>query len=442
MSKWLNKWSLLALMVGAQLLLAFGLGLSHDEAYYWLYSKNLAWGYFDHPPMVGITIRLFSFLPHGDGFIRIGFILEQALALFFLWKIVPKEREFLATLLFMAFPLAFFTGFLALPDMPLLFFSSLYCYLLKKYLEEDHLSWALGLGVIIPGMLYAKYHGILLIAFSLLALPQLLKRKSFYLILGLSICLFLPHLLWQIAHDFSTLRYHFIERPKAQFSVGRIFEYLGLQVGIAGLLAGPLLWWTILKEKSGTLFDRAMKFNGIGIILFFLVSTFSKKFEANWSIPATIPLIYWGVKSPLWDKRWGKGLLSVSAALPLIFSLFVVMFPELVPLKRLNEFKGWREWSQKVQDRCGELPLVANTYQIASKLSFYLETQVPALNYRSRKNQFDYWKFEESYPEGAVCYVTDKEEFSGEEILTPEGKRFKMSQSQTVSELWARKAEQ
>ena len=32
--------------------------LAFDEAYYWLWSKHLAGGYFDHPPMVAVIVRL------------------------------------------------------------------------------------------------------------------------------------------------------------------------------------------------------------------------------------------------------------------------------------------------------------------------------------------------------------------------------------------------
>ena len=32
--------------------------LTFDEAYYWLWSKHLAGGYYDHPPMVAVVIRL------------------------------------------------------------------------------------------------------------------------------------------------------------------------------------------------------------------------------------------------------------------------------------------------------------------------------------------------------------------------------------------------
>src|SRR5437588_11068969 len=31
--------------------------ITFDEAYYWMWSKNLAGGYYDHPPMVAYVIR-------------------------------------------------------------------------------------------------------------------------------------------------------------------------------------------------------------------------------------------------------------------------------------------------------------------------------------------------------------------------------------------------
>ncbi len=32
--------------------------LMDDEAYYWVYSRHLDWGYFDHPPMVALLIKM------------------------------------------------------------------------------------------------------------------------------------------------------------------------------------------------------------------------------------------------------------------------------------------------------------------------------------------------------------------------------------------------
>src|ERR1700746_761598 len=46
----------LALLV-LRLLVAAWTPLTFDEAYYWTWSKHLAGGYYDHPPMVALVIR-------------------------------------------------------------------------------------------------------------------------------------------------------------------------------------------------------------------------------------------------------------------------------------------------------------------------------------------------------------------------------------------------
>jgi hypothetical protein len=44
-------------MVALRLVAAAVTPLTFDEAYYWMWSKNLAGGYYDHPPMVALVIR-------------------------------------------------------------------------------------------------------------------------------------------------------------------------------------------------------------------------------------------------------------------------------------------------------------------------------------------------------------------------------------------------
>lgn len=92
-------------------------------------------------------------------------------------------------------------------------------------------------------------------------------------------------------------------------------------------------------------------------------------------------------------------------------------------MKRQKEFHGWNDWAHELQKKCQDGQLLANSYQIAAKLSYYLERHVQALNYHSRKNQFDYWRFDRELLDSKICYITDKTEFHGEEVLTPEGKR-------------------
>ena len=115
----------------------------------------------------------------------------------------------------------------------------------------------------------------------------------------------------------------------------------------------------------------------------------------------------------------------------------VFLFPQ-IPMKRIHEFHGWKDWAASVEEKCGGKKILANSYQIASKLSYYLNREIRALNLNSRKNQFDLWNWDIS---GEVCYVTDKTEFSGEAITTPENKVLHLVRNLTGEELLLRKIE-
>lgn len=421
-----------------QLIIAAGFELAHDEAYYWLYSKHLDWGYFDHPPFVGIVIKLFSILPHSEFAVRVGFILLQFASLFILFGITGCSQN--VFLLFFSFPLASVTGLLAIPDMPLLFMTAVYFWGLKRYLENDNLSHSGILGIIISALLYAKYHGILLIFFTILAIPRLLVRKSFYFVAFVSLIGFFPHVIWQYGHDFATIKYHFIERPSAAFNIKRVIEYLGLQIGLAGLFVGPISWFVLMKKKTQTPFDRSLKFCVIGVVIFFLLSSFNKKTEANWTIFLAIPFIILISQSDIWHKKLPRVMLYLSFGVVILSRLLFVTSPQEVGIKRLKEFHGWKDWARNIQINCDGFPILANTYQVASKLSFYLNTEISALNYQSRKNQFDFWRFDLNIPTERVCYITDKKAFDGIDIETPEGKKLRIVKNQTIQGLWELKS--
>ena len=50
--------------------------LFDDEAYYWVYSRFLDWGYYDHPPMIAALIKVgYAIFPNALGVIIISAIL-------------------------------------------------------------------------------------------------------------------------------------------------------------------------------------------------------------------------------------------------------------------------------------------------------------------------------------------------------------------------------
>ena len=59
---------------------AFNVPLTADEAYYWTWSLHPAFGYTDHPPMVAWLIALGGMFGHSAGFVRLPFVLCEAIA--------------------------------------------------------------------------------------------------------------------------------------------------------------------------------------------------------------------------------------------------------------------------------------------------------------------------------------------------------------------------
>jgi 4-amino-4-deoxy-L-arabinose transferase-like glycosyltransferase len=68
-------WAIVAAVTFMRAIADFKLPLTGDEAYYWEWSRHLAFGYVDHPPAVAWTIRAFAWLGAVPGAVRIGFVL-------------------------------------------------------------------------------------------------------------------------------------------------------------------------------------------------------------------------------------------------------------------------------------------------------------------------------------------------------------------------------
>src|SRR5664279_792373 len=68
-------WAIVAAVTVMRAIADFKLPLTGDEAYYWEWSRHLAFGYVDHPPAVAWTIRAFAWLGTIPGAVRIGFVL-------------------------------------------------------------------------------------------------------------------------------------------------------------------------------------------------------------------------------------------------------------------------------------------------------------------------------------------------------------------------------
>lgn len=383
------------------LLQSFFTGLANDEAYYWMYSRQPAWGYFDHPPMVALLIRAGSFLLPDELGVRILFCLLGTLTLWLIWKIFPLyPRIFILIVSATALVHSHVAGFLAIPDIPLVFFTALFFCGYKQYRAKVTAGRVLWLSLSMAGMFYSKYHGLLVVIFVLLSDLSLLKRKSAWVVVGLAALAMVPHLVWQIRYGFPTFRYHLVTRPDG-FELENIFNYLYSQVLIAGPLIAPLILYHSFSYKPKDQLERSLMFTWIGFLVFFFLSSFRDHMEAHWTAAAYVALIVLAQASigpnPL-AMKWLRRLAIPSAVL-LLGLRFIVAFDLIpYPLKFLDEFNGWKEWAATVNGKAGGKEVIfINKYQFAAKYSFYTgDISCSVSDVFARKSQYDLWHFEDS----------------------------------------------
>lgn len=429
----------LILLLG-NLLVVLGTELAHDEAYYWLFSKNLAWGYFDHPPMAAWLIALSNWMT-GEIGVRFTYVVLTQLSVWLLAKMSPVDQRWVIWLGFCTFPLLAFSGVFAIPDGPLVIFSALWLWSLERFLKEEGLNNALIMGLVTSLLFYSKYHGVLYIIATLVALPRLFKSKFFWIAAFFGLILYLPHIHWQWDHGFATFRYHFVDRPRVEVGFKQPLEFILLQIFLPGVLIAPFIWINFFKNKSQDEFEKALKFIAIFIPIFFFTSTFSKKIEANWTVAAGLPLLLFVARKRLYfteSRLWRISIVS-SVAVVVLAKLLMVVPPSWHPIRRAHEFHGWAEWAQKIRASAGDCKLAANRYQFASKLSFYLREDIPALNVGTRLNQFEFWDWQDSWGDQKVCWVTERKIFPYERATTPDGKNLVLVKDVKLSDIMAHK---
>jgi len=375
--------------------------LFDDEAYYWIYSQYPAWGYFDHPPMIAWLIKAgYAIFPNELG-VRFFIVLLNTATLILIRELITKKNDLLFYAIAASIAVAQIGGIIAVPDIPLLFFVALFFWLYRRFAEKTTLFNSFLLGISIALMLYSKYHGILIVFFTLLSNPKLFTRYQTYITTLVALLLFAPHLYWQYTHGFPSVQFHLFERNAVSYRFSFTSEYLLGQLALAGPLIGWLLLWAAFNYKSISLSEKAMKFSLVGIYLVFLISTFKGRAEANWTIPAFVSLIVLSHQYLFERPKLVKWVYwAAPITLLIVFAGRIYMMLDVPSSPRLSkdEFHANKPAAAAVKQKAGDLPVVViDSYQKPSKYWFYSKEKSFALNTPNyRRNNFNYWPIEDS----------------------------------------------
>ena len=359
--------------------------LSPDEAYYRLWSQQLDWGYFDHPPAVALWIRAGTMLFGDTAFgVRAGFVLLNGFVVYLLWRWWRPRSGFV--LLLFALPFLQVYTWLATPDALLLAAALLFLRQYQKFLGASSLLNALLLGASMALLLYVKYHGVLLILLVWVSNPRLALHVKAWVAVVFGLLLYTPHLNWQWAHGFQTLSYHLTARSPEPYHTRHTLEFVLNQV----LLFHPLLLFPAAKRifqmKILAPFERAMQFILIGFPVFFLFMTAKGYSEPHWTYIAVLPFLYFYVQrfQDFIAQKWVKSVLWTSIVLLLALRVFLAFAPSGLPLETQRYTAGAKAALQIADGH----PLVwANTYQHAALSAFYSKQYHPAILAHQRKSR-------------------------------------------------------
>lgn len=439
--------------LGIRLIYSAAIELVPDEAYYWVWSRHLSLGYFDHPPMIAYLIWAGTWLL-GDHELGVRLLMAMmsigtiVVIIAVARKILRNDRATIwVALMWVASPLLMVLGILATPDTPLVFFSTAalaFIVLISNRDDDPQVArggspglWLL-FGLFSGLAMVSKYPGVLLpaaVALAMLTSPKgraHYRRPWIYLSGIISLAVFSPVIWWNAKHDWASFLFQIRHgtmngelRPAIGFwaAVPRLFADIGTYLGGQLLIWTPILFVLVIvvlyrywrHYRTLAQVDRVLLWTSTVPLVFFLLAVIpSHHTELNWPAFAYVPgSLLIGRSLSQSDSEamfgWVRGGVQVSTgfliALLVIFAppvtARIVRLPFHVP-HLVRDTIGWPEfarWAGNQARVAGDALIITNRHQDAGEIAFYMPGQheIWSDGVGSRPNAFAYFAPQPDY---------------------------------------------
>ena len=419
-----------------------------DEAYYWLWSKNRALSYFDHPPLAAwLQAFLFSFSDNKYFGIRalpvisLGFVLT----IIIVWqRIMSKRLNFgvclKSVVLFLAFPIYAIFFSISFPDhllISLLFASSFFLFLYfetNSKLSHRIYYWYLAT-LFFSLALLTKYNAVLL-GMGVLAYISYYKKQiegPSYVHIFISIIMIaliqMPVLLWNISNDFASFSFHMVER------LDRGKNFLAIFYNIVGFISGviiafsPIFIFNLKNNYSSEdysenrkSFIKMGKFIIVWSVIFCVFLSFFTNVLYYWLTPVTVLLVPFLVHI-LRFKIWHYLHIIYGIVISLILVINISIYPISAFIGNVDRetaiLFGWEkivEVISKEKKLRGIKKVVFSDYRVGSLYIFHSNDFNADVIMEQRRTQFDFWREEENSFGKSTLIIADKDFPIGKKI--------------------------
>jgi hypothetical protein len=391
-------------LVALRLVAAAWTPLTFDEAYYWMWSKHLAFGYYDHPPGVAVVIRLGTEIAGDTEFgVRLVSILLALPMSFAVYRTASilfggQRVAATATILLNVTLMAAVGTLIVTPDAPLLVASSFVLFYLAKVLETGRGAWWLAVGAAVGAALLSKYTALFFGPAILIWLAGVPKLRRWLLspwpYLGglVALLIFSPVILWNADHHWVSFIKQIGRARIEDFKPAFIAELIPTQVAFATPLVfilGAMGLSALLTRRAGAMAARVL-INATfwTIVAYFIWHSLHARVEANWFAPVypafaiaaavAAHLAQWSARA----KRLVDFCLRWASPVGILMFAFLIVQANtglLTGYRRDATVRsvgvGWRELAagiEAVRVRTGASCVLAPDYGTTSWLAFYL----------------------------------------------------------------------
>lgn len=447
---------IVALLTALRLIALAGdaIPLYGDEAQYWIWSRDLAFGYWSKPPMIAwliragtellgdreMGVRLFAPLLHAG---TAGWIYGIGAGLF------DKRVGAWSALLYALLPGVSTSAMIMSTDAPLLFFwaAALCCFVRLRAAPAGVGSggwagggwgWAIGFGVAFGCALLSKYVALFLpislALYAVVAERGLWRDRRLWVGLALGVAILSPNLIWNLHNDLATLR-HTQENANLgggpQLRPGQWAAFFGAQFGVFGPILFALLLVRLARLR-GLIADPRLWLLAscvIPVLATMCAVALMSRAHANWAAAcyvAATPLVAHGLVQGLdapgaW-RRWTQAALAGTFALHLV-GLAALLAPRatlgLVGVelsKRTDPYRrmrGARALAKQLDRHLRQAPpdtvVMTEERLLFATLAFYLRPrpEQAAFDWNDQpQNHFELIADYKRFPERPILFIT------------------------------------
>jgi 4-amino-4-deoxy-L-arabinose transferase-like glycosyltransferase len=296
---------------------AFNVPLTADEAYYWTWSLHPAYGYTDHPPMVAWLIGLGTTFGQGPGFVRLPFVLCEAIAAAAVGRAAllvtnSARAGAIALLLFALIPQTKLALGEALPDGAYMAAWALALWGAVALDRRPSLRNAVGLGLALAAVVLSRTFGWALVVGVLAWSLEPSRRARLWPLLMCSAAIvvagYAPFIAWNAAHNWENFAFSFQTRQHFGLAATRLLDISTVRFVIYAALLAAVTWFVALRRAPRV---TLVAWTALPLPAALFALSFVTTTESYWIIgPAASVALGAGCALDVAAAGWRRGILA------------------------------------------------------------------------------------------------------------------------------------